>query len=210
MKKDILVLSPHTNDGEIGCGGTIAKHIRNGDNVTFVVFSICEKSVPENCKKDILLDEVQKSTKALGINKDNVFICRFEVREFLRDRQNILEKLVELKQEHFRHIDIMYSPNSTDIHQDHHVIFSEARRLFKDCTHLGYEMPWNDYGFYPQCYSSLDMGDIETKVLALNQYKSQFFRPAFSTDHVINLAKYRGMEIGKPFAEAFEVIRMVY
>jgi len=153
---------------------------------------------------------VQKATCSLGIKKDNLFIYRFEVREFLKHRQDILEKLVELKQTYFRHIDIMYSPNSTDIHQDHYAIFCESRRLFKNCSHLGYEIPWNNYGFRPQCYSILDEKDIAKKVSALDQYKSQLSRPNFSINRLVDLAKYRGMEIGKPFAEAFETIRVVY
>jgi len=210
MSKNILVLSPHTDDGEIGCGGSISKHIRNGDNLTYVAFSICEKSVPVGYKKDILFDEVQKSTKSLGISEDNIFIYKYDVREFPRDRQSILETLVQLKRTHCKKVDIMYTPNSTDIHQDHGVIFSESRRVFRDCTHLGYEIPWNDYGFSPQCYSLLEPGDIELKLTALNHYKSQSFRPSFALDQTVELSKYRGIEIGHPYAEAFEVIRMIY
>ncbi len=45
MKK-ILVLAPHTDDGEFGCGGTISKLVREGNDVFYVAFSSCEKSLP--------------------------------------------------------------------------------------------------------------------------------------------------------------------
>ncbi len=47
MKQKILVLAPHTDDGELGCGGTIVRLIDEGQDVYYVAFSICEESVPE-------------------------------------------------------------------------------------------------------------------------------------------------------------------
>ena len=43
----VLVLAPHTDDGEFGCGGTMARLIKNGAEVTYVAFSTAAKSVPE-------------------------------------------------------------------------------------------------------------------------------------------------------------------
>ena len=41
----VLTLSPHTDDGELGCGGTIARFIDEGKEVYYIVVSTCEKSV---------------------------------------------------------------------------------------------------------------------------------------------------------------------
>ncbi len=38
MAKKILIISPHTDDGELGCGGTIAKFIEEGNEVDYVAF----------------------------------------------------------------------------------------------------------------------------------------------------------------------------
>ena len=43
--KNILILAPHTDDGEFGCGGTIAKLIKEGKNVSYIAFSTAEESV---------------------------------------------------------------------------------------------------------------------------------------------------------------------
>ena len=48
MGKKILIISPHTDDGELGCGGSIAKFIEEGNDVQYVALSCCEKSVPRN------------------------------------------------------------------------------------------------------------------------------------------------------------------
>ena len=75
--KNILVLAPHTDDGEFGCGGTIAKFIKEGKNVYYVAFSTAEESVPKNLPKDILKVEVKKATKSLGIPEENLIIYNY-------------------------------------------------------------------------------------------------------------------------------------
>ena len=94
----ILALSPHTDDVEFGAGGTIARWIEEGKKVFYSAFSIAEKSVPEGLPKDILEQEVRQSTKVLGIEEDNLFIYKFEVRKFPQFRQEILELLVDLRE----------------------------------------------------------------------------------------------------------------
>lgn len=41
--KTVLVLAPHTDDGEFGCGGSIAKFVRQGARVVYVAFSAAEQ-----------------------------------------------------------------------------------------------------------------------------------------------------------------------
>ena len=75
--KNILILAPHTDDGELGCGATISKYIDEGKKVYYVAFSICEESVPEGYPENILETEVKKATKVLGIKQENLFIYKF-------------------------------------------------------------------------------------------------------------------------------------
>lgn len=63
---NILVLAPHTDDGELGLGGTISKLITEGKKVTYVAFSTAEESVPEGFPKDILKTEVRKRHGQVG------------------------------------------------------------------------------------------------------------------------------------------------
>ena len=65
--KDVLVLSPHTDDWELGAGGTICKLIAEGSRVTYVAFSTAEESVPAAFPRDILKTEVRNATSVLGI-----------------------------------------------------------------------------------------------------------------------------------------------
>ena len=74
MFKNVFVLAPHTDDGELGAGGFINKLIEQGSNVYYFAFSTAEKSVSKGLPKDTLKKEVVKATEKLGINKENVII----------------------------------------------------------------------------------------------------------------------------------------
>ena len=75
----ILLLSPHTDDAELGCGATISKLIRQGKKVYYAAFSACEQSVLPEFPKDILIHEVKAATGQLGILPENLFLYRYEV-----------------------------------------------------------------------------------------------------------------------------------
>lgn len=66
-KQRILILAPHTDDGELGCGGAINKFIEEGHEVYYAAFSACEISVPKHLPSNILIEEVKKATQVLGI-----------------------------------------------------------------------------------------------------------------------------------------------
>ena len=62
-----LVLAPHTDDGEFGCGGTMARLVEAGCEVRYVAFSIATRSLPEGFAPDTLAREVREATAELGI-----------------------------------------------------------------------------------------------------------------------------------------------
>ena len=72
---NILVLAPHTDDGELGCGGTIARFIEEGAVVHYVAFSTADQSIPAHLPKNILSKEVKLATKALNIPTKNSIIA---------------------------------------------------------------------------------------------------------------------------------------
>ena len=77
-----LVLAPHTDDGELGCGGTIARLIEAGAGIDYVAFSICEESVPDGFPSDVLATEVANATALLGIGGEHLQVHRYPVRFF--------------------------------------------------------------------------------------------------------------------------------
>lgn len=205
---NVLVLAPHTDDGELGAGGTIAKLIESRINVYYAAFSTAEKSVPDGFPKDILKTEVKNATSKLGIESSNLLIYNYEVRKLNYVRQEILEQLINLRKE--INPDLVLLPSLNDIHQDHSTVAQEGLRAFKQKTILGYELIWNNLTFSTSCFVKLNQRHIEKKCEALKEYKSQQHRDYISEEFVKSLAKTRGVQIGSEYAEAFEVIRLIF
>lgn len=205
--KSVLILAPHTDDGELGLGGTIAKIVEEGATVYYIAFSIAEESVPEGFAKDILATEVANATQILGIPEANLFIYKFPVRKLNYQRQEILELLVEKRKE--LNPDIIFTPTTLDVHQDHEAVTKEAIRAFKRKTILGYELIWNNLSVANPLFIRLDEKHIRSKVNALAAYASQGKRNYLSSDFIFALATTRGVQIGSEYAESFEAIRIV-
>lgn len=204
--KNVLVLAPHTDDGELGAGGTIAKLIEGGAKVTYAAFSTAAESVPDGLPKDILKTEVANATKVLGIPIDNLVIFDYQVRRLNYHRQEILEDLIRLRESN--EFDLVLTPSLQDIHQDHSTIAKESLRAFKQVTVLGYELIWNNLSFDTKCFVSLEKKHLDRKCSALQQYESQGHRSYLSRDFTFSLAHTRGVQSGCQHAECFEVIRL--
>jgi N-acetylglucosamine malate deacetylase 1 len=204
---NVLVLAPHTDDGEFGCGGTMARLIEDGVRVTYAAFSTAAKSVPEGFPTDVLKHEVRAATGVLGIPETDLKIYDFEVRTFPTVRQDILEEMIVLQQE--LDPDCVMMPALIDLHQDHKTIAEEGLRAFKRTTVMAYEIPWNNLNFAHQAYVRLEERHVEKKVEALACYASQGHRNYTREDYIRNVALTRGINIGCDFAEVFEVYRWI-
>jgi N-acetylglucosamine malate deacetylase 1 len=205
--KTILILAPHTDDGEFGCGGTIAKYVAEGVRVVYVAFSAAEQSVLPHLPRDILRTEVRKATAALGIADEDCLVFDFEVRRFPELRQSILDKMIELSRRF--QPDMVFLPSANDTHQDHQVIAQEGFRAFKRTTMLGYEVPWNNLDFRTSCFIELTEEQLNIKTSSVQMYESQKHRDYASPEFIKSLALTRGVQIGKRYAEAFEVVRWI-
>lgn len=206
--RKVLVLAPHTDDGELGAGGTVAKLIESGAEVYYAAFSTAEQSVPEGFPKDILKTEVKNATVRLGIIPDHLLIYNYEVRKLNYVRQEILEELIRLRKQIAP--DLVLLPSLNDIHQDHSTVAQEGLRAFKQKTILGYELIWNNLTFSTSCFVQLNESHIQKKCHALKAYASQQHRDYISEEFVASLARARGVQIGCQYAEAFEVIRLIF
>lgn len=202
----ILVLAPHTDDGEFGCGGTIAKLVEQGNEVYQVAFSSAYNIVEDGMINSTLEDEIMVANEIIGVPTQNIYIHGFKTREFHSRRQDILDLMI-----HYRNKidpDIVFIPSLNDVHQDHGVIAQEALRSFKQTTILGYELAWNLTNFNYQLFISLTTRQLEKKLLACQQYKSQKHRPYYGEEYFRSLAVTRGVQANTRYAETFEVIRI--
>ncbi len=207
MNNKILVLCPHPDDAEFACGGAISKFLEQGKDVYYAVFSPCNISLPKEFAPNTLYQELYKASATLGVKSGNILKFDFSVRNFPAHRQEILEILVKFKQE--INPGLVLLPNSEDIHQDHHTIYMEGFRAFKNKSLLGYELPWNNTKMACNYYITLDEKHLNKKIQAISQYKSQQFRPYMNAEIFRSLASLRGIQCNATYAEAYELIKWV-
>src|SRR5205823_4066566 len=131
----VLVLAPHTDDAEFGCGGTMARFIEEGKEVFQVAFSAAEASVPPEYPADVLRQEITQAACALGLMASRLFVLSYPVRQFQLHRQAILDDMIRLARE--IRPDTVLLPSISDTHQDHQTIAQEGFRAFKQTTMLG-------------------------------------------------------------------------
>lgn len=206
--KRILILSPHTDDAELGCGGSIYKFLKDGCEVFWVVFSSCEDSLPDNLPPDTLVNEFTNVVNHLNL-KDYI-IGDFKVRHLTENRQAVLDSLINLRNE-FKP-SLVIGPSLHDLHQDHITVANEMVRAFKgSASILSYELPWNNITFETQFFVKLSTAHIKKKTLLLGFYKSQIEmgRPYFNEEFIKGLAAVRGAQVNYQYAESFELIRWI-
>jgi len=205
---NILILSPHADDAELGCGGSVFKFVEEGHNLLWVVFSTAEDSLPDNLPKDTLKTEFCDVASDIGLGEDDYEIFNFKVRHLHEHRQDVLEELVNIRK--YFNTDLVIGPSVNDYHQDHQVVANEMIRAFKTTSSIiSYELPWNHITFNTQLFMRLGERHISKKYDILKHYDSQIIqnKPYFFKGFIYGLACNRGVQCNCKYAEAFEVVR---
>jgi LmbE family N-acetylglucosaminyl deacetylase len=195
----ILCLGAHSDDIEIGCGGTILKLIEEYENTAFywVVFS-----GSKNRKK-----EAEKSARAFlrGAKRKTVVIKDFRDGFFPYIGGEIKKYFEELKQSVSP--DLILTHHRHDLHQDHRLISDLTWNTFRDHLLIEYEVPKYDGDLgAPNFFVHLKKSICTRKVThILNHFPSQHENQWFSKDTFQSLLRLRGIEANAPetYAEAF-------
>jgi LmbE family N-acetylglucosaminyl deacetylase len=206
IPKKVLILSPHPDDAEIGCGGFINKLNNNNHTaIEWVVFSTCDESLPIGCAMGAAVREHNKVINYLGLKSTTLTI---PVRKFPEYRQEILETLIAHR-EGFNP-DLVVCPTLGDLHQDHRTVAEEAVRAFKcHASIIGYELPADHLSFTPNLFVEISEYDLDEKGNMFSFYESQLVkeRQWNNFDYIRSVARLRGTTIGVEYAEAFEIYR---
>ena len=223
----VLVVAAHPDDEILGVGGTVVRHINNGDEVYALVLGEGQTSrwqKREMADTDVLKslhEDSYRSAKVIGFKEiyfealpDN----RFDSVTLL-DVVKIVEKYIsDIKPE------IVYTHHSGDLNVDHRVthnaVLTATRPIGDYCVKEIYgfqtvsSTEWNfgnkESGFYPQKF--VDVTDtFEVKCNAMKEYRSELceFPHPRSLKMLCSVAEVWGATVGVPLAEAFEVIRIV-
>lgn len=199
--ENVLVLSPHTDDAELGAGGTISRLIEEGSRVNYVAFSAPHEALVSECQRALKMLRTKE-------NGAHLSILKFERRKFHENRQAILQGLYDFNEENSP--DLVLTPCRADVHQDHQTITSEVVRCFKRSSIFGYILRWNCIMIKEDVTIPLEDRHIKSKIAALSQYVSQRSRPYFDPEYQRQEAYVRGLGFPSHLAEAFEMIRLVF
>lgn len=196
----VLVLSPHADDAELGAGGTLSRLTREGAAVRLVSFS------SGNEETGARRAEFEAAMDVLGIG-DYAFYG-YRTRHFPHARQLILNQIIAERDEFSP--DLVIAPSRADTHQDHQVVTNEVVRSCKRLSVWGYEQSWNQVGpFSHEGFVLLEVRDVRKKIMALACYESQRNKVYTRESSMGSVLCMRGMQVGVPHAETFEVIRWV-
>jgi LmbE family N-acetylglucosaminyl deacetylase len=195
----ILFIGAHYDDIELGCGGTMIRHIEAGDKVFYLGLS--------NCGNELLNDECIESIKILSIPTINLHLDNFNFRYFSNVRQGILNTLIEIGTA-FKP-DLVYTHSQHDRHQDHAVVGQESLRAFRNTSILTYTHSHNRINQVDNHFVVLSEAMIDKKIEALKCYKSQADKRCMSPDYIYSTAMIAGGMVGTWLAESFYTERII-
>ena len=195
----LLAIGAHSDDIEIGCGGTILKLIEQG-----ALSEVCWVVLTGETKR---ADEAGRSAHALlgDIPVSRVILQGFRDGYFPYDGAEIKRFFEELKGELAP--DVILTHQRSDLHQDHRVTCELTWNTFRDHLILEYEIPKYDGDMgVPNLFVPLEESVCRTKIDHLKtHFASQSSKRWFSEDLFSGLLRLRGMECNSPtsYAEAF-------
>jgi len=215
----VLVISAHMDDEILGMGGTIAKHVAAGDEVTVCI--VCKRAYDHQFDPQVVEEEkeaARRAAKVLGY-QDIKFL---ELRDELLD-ERLLDIIVPLEECILKvRPHVVYTHHRGDSNQDHRAVFQASMVVcrtisqYKVLRLLCYEVPssteqappFPEYAFQPNFYVNISEF-LEHKIEALQAYKRELreFPHPRSAKGIEVLAQKRGMEIGFQAAEAFMMLR---
>jgi len=198
MKK-ILAIGSHYDDIEIGCAGTLRKHVENGDQVYFAITHTDEYRTGNILDR---LKEQDKASEVLGIPKEPRYLFLFAETDTDAEVIGSLDQLDP---------DIIFAPFENDTHQHHRrsSIIAQAVGRKRHITTLFYDSG-STYDFYPNVFSMIDY-DYKFKVL--NCFKSQIEHGAINLDIVHKKNSYWAslvIDIPYSFAEGFVARKLLW
>jgi len=202
----ILCLGSHSDDLEIGCGGTLLKLIaaHSDVRVSWIVFSGSEQRA----------DEARASAARFlkGAAEQHVEMKGFRDGFFPYVGYEVKQSFEELKQRCSP--DVIFTHFRDDRHQDHRLISDLTWNTFRDHLILEYEIPKYDGDLgSPNVFVHLDEPTCRRKVRGIiDAFQTQRNRHWFTEDTFMSLSRLRGIESAAPdgYAEGFFCRKAVF
>jgi LmbE family N-acetylglucosaminyl deacetylase len=200
----VLCLGAHSDDIEIGAGGTILHWINSGVRleVHWCVLSA----------EGARAAEAKASAVAFlaGANSVRIELASFRDSFFPYQGSTLKEWFAELKSR--VDPDVILTHRKDDAHQDHREVCQLTWNAFRDHLILEYEIPkWDGDLAQPNGYVPIETKELERKIeLLISNFGSQRSKEWFDAETFRSLARLRGIECRAPdgYAEAFSLRKM--
>ena len=216
MTERVMVIAAHPDDEVLGCGGTMARHVADGDDVTCLFVADGETSRTQAAKPNRNFEALEAS-KILG-TKPPLFL---DYRDQMLDSLPLIE-VIRLIEVHLFMIKptIVYTHHAGDLNLDHRIVH---QAVMTACRPLpgssinaiyGFEVlsstEWGS-GFWPNHFVNISGAPIYIKLTALKCYDSEMRDEPHPRSYnvVYNLERLRGAACGMSYAEAFMTLRSI-
>jgi N-acetylglucosamine malate deacetylase 1 len=222
MSKSVLIVAAHADDEALGCGGTIARHVAEGDKVNAVFLADGVSSRPSSGPQELSHRRLssENARLILGIQQ-NIYLEFPDNRLDTLPLIGIVQQLEVIIQKLRPHI--IYTHHHGDLNVDHQVVhkatLTACRPMPLLCVRKIYAFEvmssteWATPGaapFVPNHF--VDIGvHLETKMNALKAYEKEMRQTPHSRSsmHLECLARHRGHSVGVAAAEAFMTVRTI-
>lgn len=208
----IMAIGAHLDDIEIACGGTLAKAREAGHEVKVLIMSKSGYTNKEGIiqrSNDVAVMEGVKALQTLGIK--DIEILDFETKDipFRSDVVNAIDvRMAEYNP------DIIFTHHPFDTHQAHEGVSKATIAAARRKNTVFFYEPITPSGrsyvaFKPHLYVDIE-STLDKKIASLKCHKSEYnkFGAEDWVEGVRCRCGFRGYEIGKKFAEAFEILRL--
>jgi LmbE family N-acetylglucosaminyl deacetylase len=202
----ILCLGAHSDDIEIGCGGTILRFLKEDHHteVCWIVFSGKGQRAKEAKESaNLFLENAGRKKIVIKNFRDGFFpYIGYEIKEYFEGLKKSYSP------------DIIFTHYRDDLHQDHRLISELTWNTFRDHMVLEYEIIKYDGDLgTPSLYVHLDKDTVGKKVAYIRKcFGTQGEKKWFADDTFFSMLRLRGIESNSPdrYAEGFYCRKMVY
>ena len=219
----ILVVAAHPDDEILGCGGSIHKFIQHQNTVHILILSQGITSRDQYKQEDIqhLQQQCRQANTILGVPMNNITILNHPDNQFdTRPLLTIVKDIETIKQQ--TQPTLVFTHHPYDLNIDHQRAYQATITAFRptidNTVHSIYSyevLSSTEYNplqpFTPNTYYDIT-SNINTKLQAMKHYTTELqnYPHPRSLYHILQHAQHHGTTIGKPYAEAFQLIRGVY
>jgi LmbE family N-acetylglucosaminyl deacetylase len=224
----VLVIAAHPDDEVLGCGGTIAKHARNGDEVHVMI--LAEGLTSRGSARDVAANSGSLSELAQAAHRANdiLGVKSLALHGLPDNRLDSLDRLdvikvIEKKVDEFAPA-IVYTHHAGDMNIDHRIIHDAVNTAcrptpghpvkslfyFEVASSTEWQIPGSATPFLPTWFINISE-TFELKMDALRAYDSEMraWPHPRSLDAVGHLARWRGASVGVAAAESFILGRAI-